>query len=103
MSEPRLPGLPAGAVPIDVSSLEIEMNRSRLLPATLPVTVYDAMLCVNGLIMVEAMMTKDAQHKLAGECRQLQQFLRKHIAFHPKVNAQFELNRKFWELPPLAE
>lgn len=96
-------GRPQG-LPIDVSSLEIEMNRSKLIPATLPMSVYDAMVNVNGLIVLESVARfQQGNRSLADHCEEQQRFYRKHIAFHPKVNEQFDINRKFWELPPLPD
>ena len=70
-------------------------------PATLPVTVYDAMLVVNGLITLESLVTGLGQSRLALESQNLQRFLHKHVAFHSQVREQFAANRQQLNLPPL--
>jgi hypothetical protein len=99
-----LPTPPEGFERMDARGrLEAELNASRLQTAFLPVTVYDAAQCVNGLAVLEGYARCTSQPQLASEVTQLQVLLRKHINFGPLTRQQFEANRRLLELPPLPQ
>lgn len=100
MSE-RLPELPPDAQPIDLRSLEHDMAVARLTPVFLPMSVYDAMLCVNGLLPLEAFAINTNQMNLCEDVQRLQRFLRRHVPFSTRIQEQFEANRRPLHLPPL--
>lgn len=102
MSEPfRPPGLPPDAVPIELRSLETEMQRSKLVPATLPMSAYDAMLVVNGLAILEGAMLAQGTQLVAAEANKLQRYFVQHVPFAAAVREQMQKNRQMMQLNKL--
>jgi hypothetical protein len=102
MSDPIPPGLPAGAVPIEMTfGLEQQLAESKRVFCTVPMSLYSAQQIASALLLLEAFQLEAGSPLQSAECRELHRRFVQELTFPPLVRKQLQTNRAVMKLPPL--